>query len=36
MIGNSLSLCKDYLSKTLKKGDTAVDAGKQLDHSGMT
>ena len=26
MIGNSLSLCKDYLRKTLKEGDTAVDA----------
>ena len=26
MLGNSLSLCKDYLKKVLKNGDTAVDA----------
>ena len=26
MLGNSLSLCKDYLKKVLKEGDTVIDA----------
>ena len=26
LLGNSLSLCKEYLSKVIKKGDTVVDA----------
>ena len=26
MLGNSLSLCKEYLSKVIAKGDTVVDA----------